>query len=322
MMIDVFEGDVRAAPLDILILKFADRHHGADLAVASALGNTHVSVDVGRHRFVSTDHRIEAKEVLFLGVGALHDFDYRKIAEFSRRALELVALERPSVRHVGITLHGPGYGLDELASIGSLIEGLLSALLKDNSVAGLGRGDLRVSIVEANSRRAKRIREYLNSLGRERKAPDFGGGEIFSQAAAAAVSSNGTYSKRLFAAMPFNESFLDQWELAMQPAAHDNSVVIERLDHTHFTGDIVSEIRTRIQRSAAVVALLDAHNPNVFLEVGYAWGVQKPTILLLHDEQEPPFDVKNQRLIRYSRVGQLKVLLTKEIQGLLANATI
>jgi nucleoside 2-deoxyribosyltransferase len=123
--------------------------------------------------------------------------------------------------------------------------------------------------------------------------------------------------------MPFSDDYLDQWELAMQPAAHDNQVIIERLDHgQHFTGDIVAEIRNRIERSAGVVALLDAHNPNVFLEVGYAWGVRKPAILLLHDDHDPPFDIKSQRLIRYKRVGQLKTLLTTEIKGLLASAVI
>lgn len=321
MIIEVFEGDVRTTPLDILILKFAESHRGADLAVAMALGRTPLSVESGSYRFIPTNNKIEAKEILIIGVGPLADFDYKKIATFSQDALGIVAKERPSARRIGITVHGPGYGLDELASIGSLIGGMAEALSRDHSVDGIGSGDFRVLIVESSSRRATRIREYLNSAGQERRSPEPGKGEFFSQAAASAVSSNGTYEKRLFAAMPFHESYLDHWELALQPAAHDNNIIIERLDHAYFTGDIVTEIRARIERSAAVVALLDAHNPNVFLEVGYAWGVRKPAILLLHDTHDPPFDVKNQRLIRYNRIGQLKTLLTTEIKGLLANST-
>jgi hypothetical protein len=88
--------------------------------------------------------------------------------------------------------------------------------------------------------------------------------------------------------MPFNPNFLDHWELAFQPAAHDNGLLIERLDHETFLGDIVTEIRNRISKCVAVGALLDEGNPNVFLEVGYAWGVGKPTILVLGEASEPP----------------------------------
>lgn len=268
MIIDVVKGDVRSIPVDVLVLKFAESHRGADLAVALALGRDPMTVDKGAHRFIPAKGKIGANEVLTLGVGPLRDFDYGEISAFAKKSLELVRTERPSVRHVGITVHGPGYGLDELASIGSLVNGLVDALTRDLRVDGLGSGDFRVSIIESSSRRAKRIREYLNSAGTMRAPLSLETGEFFSPAAAKAVSSNGTYERRLFAAMPFSDTYLDHWELAIQPAAHENNVIIERLDHTHFTGEIVSEIRTRIERSAAVVALLDENNPNVFLEVG------------------------------------------------------
>ena len=321
MIIDVLESDVRATPLDVLVLKYAETHRGADLAVALAMGKTPLAVDTGDHKFFPSNNRIEAKEVLVLGVGPLGDFDYREIAAFARKALQLISQSRPEARRIGITLHGPGYGLDELASIGSLVGGLVVALTQDHRVDGLGSGDFRVSIIETSSRRAKRIREYLNSAGsRPILAQD--GGELFSPAAATAISSGGTYERRLFAAMPFNDDFLDHWELAIQPAAHENNVVIERLDHAHFTGEIVAEIRTRIERASAVVALLDQNNPNVFLEVGYAWGVRKPAVLLLKEGQDAPFDVRSQRLIRYSRIGDLKATLSRELKGLLVNAAI
>lgn len=253
MIIDVVKGDVRSIPVDVLVLKFAESHRGADLAVALALGRDPMTVDKGAHRFIPAKGKIGANEVLTLGVGPLRDFDYGEISAFAKKSLELVRTERPSVRHVGITVHGPGYGLDELASIGSLVNGLVDALTRDLRVDGLGSGDFRVSIIESSSRRAKRIREYLNSAGTMRAPLSLETGEFFSPAAAKAVSSNGTYERRLFAAMPFSDTYLDHWELAIQPAAHENNVIIERLDHTHFTGEIVSEIRTRIERSAAVV---------------------------------------------------------------------
>jgi hypothetical protein len=314
MIIDVVEADVRTAPVDVLVLKFAEMHRGADLAVALALDRGALEVPVGQHRFVASNGRVEAKEILVLGVGPLSDFEYGAISKFAWKSLTTIANERPSVRHIGVTIHGPGYGLDELASIASLVEGLVMALAADRSVDGLGSGDFRVSIIESSSRRARRIREYLASaslngaVGRrplETRSPT-----------AEAISNGGRYNRRLFAALPFKDEFLDHWELALQPAAHENRFVIERLDHEHFTGDIVAEIRTRIERSTGVVALLDDHNPNVFLEVGYAWGVKKPALLLLREGVDPPFDVRGQRLIRYQRIAQMKTLLSAELRSI------
>jgi hypothetical protein len=160
MIIDVLEGDVLEKNLDVLILKYADEHHGADSAVSRALGIP-LKVSKGEHRFFPTLGKLKTKEILVLGVGPLALFDYRQIWEFAEKALLTIERERPAARRVGITIHGPGYGLDELASVDSVLSGLQAALLKRPSVDGLGSGDLRVFIVELNRRRANRLREYL-----------------------------------------------------------------------------------------------------------------------------------------------------------------
>ena len=49
--------------------------------------------------------------------------------------------------------------------------------------------------------------------------------------------------------MPFKTSFLDHWEFALEPAAHANNMIIERLDHEHFVGEILAEIRNRIDEN-------------------------------------------------------------------------
>jgi nucleoside 2-deoxyribosyltransferase len=110
--------------------------------------------------------------------------------------------------------------------------------------------------------------------------------------------------------------FLDHWDLALQPAAHEANLLIERLDYEHFTGDIVSEIRRRVSKCVAVVALLDEGNPNVFLEIGFAWGLGKPTILALHQDGNPPFDVRGHRILRYERIGVLKSIVARELAEL------
>jgi len=61
---------------------------------------------------------------------------------------------------------------------------------------------------------------------------------------------------------------------------------------------------------------LTTANPNVFLEVGYAWGKGRPTILLVRDHDELPFDVRGQRCLVYGKIRELEEALAKELKGL------
>jgi nucleoside 2-deoxyribosyltransferase len=56
-------------------------------------------------------------------------------------------------------------------------------------------------------------------------------------------------------------------------------------------------VRERIETSCGLIGLLNSGNPNVFLEIGYAWAKGIPTILVLKKGQEAPFNVKSQRSI-------------------------
>lgn len=311
MQIEAQHADIVEVGVDVLVLKYANGYHGADQAVASALGLPNLQLQQGEHKFFPTGGKIAAREVLFIGVGVLRNFDYAQISRFAAAALEIVQRERPSALWIGITVHGPGYGLDELASIDSLVSGMRSSppLLAASRPEGL-----RVSVIDRNERRISKLSDYLDA---ELRRPTASG--RFSPQAAREISSSGTYEKRLFAAMPFGEKYLDHWEFALEPAAHKNKVVIERLDHEHFVGEILSEIRTRIEKASAIVAVLDDNNPNVFLEVGYAWGIRKPAILALHAESPAPFDVSGHKLIRYSRLGDLREQLEESLKGLLEN---
>jgi hypothetical protein len=304
----VFNGDVTQVETDILILKYAGHPFGADHAVATAL-NKEFLVENGKYQFFATEGKIRAKEVLVLGVPSLVNFEYSEIEEFGRSALKTIAQQRPQVASVASTLHGPGYGLDELAATDSLVRGLIAG-----SQSFTDR-PLELILVERAASRADRLIKYLK-IDQPVPRSVQTGMQRFDTEVAQSISDGGSYQKRLFAAIPFGDEYMDHWELALQPAAHENGFVIERLDHESFTGDIVAEIRNRITKCAAIVAILDAANPNVFLEVGYAWGVGKPAILLLSEKGEAPFDVKGHRIVRYGRLGALKSTLTAELKSL------
>lgn len=121
---------------------------------------------------------------------------------------------------------------------------------------------------------------------------------------------------RLFVAMPFADEFLDEFEIGFHKAAKENAFICERLDLESFTGDIVAEIRKRIIGSNGVIALLNNLNPNVFLEIGFAWAHEKPTILVARDGLKLPFDVSGHRCIRYRSIVELRRALSSEIAAL------
>jgi hypothetical protein len=71
-----------------------------------------------------------------------------------------------------------------------------------------------------------------------------------------------------------------------------------------------------------VIADLTAPNPNVYLEVGYAWGLEIPTVLLVKGSSDAlTFDVRGQRCLIYESIQQLEEKLKRELQGLVKAAS-
>jgi nucleoside 2-deoxyribosyltransferase len=67
----------------------------------------------------------------------------------------------------------------------------------------------------------------------------------------------------------------------------------------------------------AIIAVLTGANPNVYLEVGYAWGKGRPTILITDDAEAPRFDLRGQRYLKYRRIKDVEETLTRELRILL-----
>jgi hypothetical protein len=63
-----------------------------------------------------------------------------------------------------------------------------------------------------------------------------------------------------------------------------------------------------------IIAVLIGANPNVYLEVGYAWGKGRPTILVTEDD--PRFDLQGQRYLRYRHIKDVEKMLTRELRVL------
>jgi hypothetical protein len=124
----------------------------------------------------------------------------------------------------------------------------------------------------------------------------------------------------VFVAMPFAPEFDDYFHYGIQQAVNTAGFLCERADLATFTGDVIVWVKERIDSARLLVADLSTANPNVYLEVGYAWGKGIPTVLLARDRADLKFDVKGQRCLLYTSIRRLEELLTRELGGLKSRA--
>ncbi len=88
------------------------------------------------------------------------------------------------------------------------------------------------------------------------------------------------------------------------------------MDETHFTGDILDRITGGIAAASFVIADLTEGRPNVYLEVGYAWGRGVPVLFVAKKGEKLHFDVSTHRCIFYGRFTQFARDLEELIRGI------
>jgi len=319
--ITVQAGDVLTFDADVLALKYAQELYGADMAVYERLAASEHEPrlpKVAGFTFHDSKGAIVPRHVLFVGVKPLREFGYAEIREFGRKALASLAGEFPETRHLALTIHGPGYGLDEVEAFESELAGVVEAITHSDFPDQL----TTITFVERNSGRARRL---SSSLRRVLQEGTITLDESVRPLAALGATAEATlrtagYSSagkpHIFVAMPFVESMDDVFHYGIQGAVNSAGFLCERADLSAFTGDVMSWVKQRIASAELVVADLSSANPNVYLEVGYAWGCRIPTVLLAKDVGDLKFDVKSQRCIVYKSIKHLEDALRKELQAL------
>jgi hypothetical protein len=320
--IAVVTGDITHRPCDLLVLKHADGFYGVDELVAICIG---FDADVENGAFAFAPARnIAPRSVLFLGVGDLFAFRYAQIRSFARKALKLAAGNDNSIEVICSPLHGVSYGLDEREAFLSLVAGFLDAIASGEYPRALRK----IEIVELENRRAERMSQALDEVMKSHGQPTpplgWNGLEpsVLNPVSTAHddLSSFGAGSEKkakVFVAMPFSEEHSDVWDIAVQESCSSAGILCERLDEEAYTGDIMAELKERLRQGSGVVALLDGSNPNVFLEIGLAWGMGQPTVLMAKKGSDLPFDVRGQKCLHYTSIANLRTLLTSELNALI-----
>lgn len=311
--------DAFLAPVDVLALKYAQAAYGADKEALRRLGKFTQDADLpeaGGVLSIATTGDIAAPLIVLVGTVPLRYFEYAEIREFARRAVASARGDGATATHLGMTMHGVNTGLDEAEAFTAQLAGLLDALRRREWPEEL----TTVTIFERDEKRARRIGPILERvLPREigeqtaRASAKPGGSEEIESAGL------GSRSKpHVFVAMQFGTDTDDIYHYGIQSAVRSSGLLCERIDAVAFTGDILTQIKSRIDSAALVVADLSAANPNVYLEVGYAWGRGIPTVLLARNANELRFDVQSQRCVLYSSIRDLEAKLTAELRHILS----
>jgi hypothetical protein len=264
----------------------------------------------------------------------LGKFSYKEIRAFSATVLRILAKEAPKIRHLAMTIHGAVYGLDEvealLAQIGGYTDAIQAELLPNSLTA--------ITIVERDTNRLQRLQSALerNSPASPfvtRTAPghyllrkpyldtQLASVELEQSRIEKAGTGSGK-TPHVFVAMPFSDDYTDVFYYGIQKPIHAAGFLCERTDHQAFTGDIFERVKQMIETATLVIADLTSSNPNVFLEVGYAWGKARPTILIAHQSQELPFDIRNHKCLKYPNIKKLEESLSYEISALQSHKVI
>lgn len=316
--IEIIRDDVISAKADVLILKHAQSFHGADESVylrltqASVCGPNEIHPELGQEVLVASEGAVAATNVLFLGTQRIREFRYEEIWHFAKRAIETLAKRLPDVQTIATTVHGAGYGLDIAESFRHMIFGFQQGLTS-HPLKGLKR----IVFVERNARRFEMLESAVGNF--ELVLPSADRSLSSTKSPNSPPPSPPPTSKIVFVAMPFSDDFEDVYQFGIYQTVHRCGYVCEKVDESVYAGSIVDRIVAGIQSAEFVIADLTEARPNVYLEVGFAWGLNKPVILVAKEGERLHFDLSHHKCLFYRNITRLSEMLEKTIKDLFPN---
>lgn len=317
--VSVHHGEAFDVKADAMILKYGKTSYGLEKIVereflrAGQPLTDKLPTAVGQYYYTPSKHITKTQGVLFVGIPPLEDFGYQEIREYGKTALAALAVADRTVNSIVMTIQGPRLGLDDNEAFSCQIAGMLDSIAANQYPPELHE----IIFVERSATTAAVLQRVIADL--------FPTGYIATAAAQnppdttetlKSVGAKSENKKAVFVAMPFAASFDDCYHYGIQGAVHAMGYLCERADLNSFTGDVMEFVKERIASSDFVIADLTTANPNVYLEVGYAWGLNKKTVLLIKDANELEFDTRGQRCLQYTTIKDLENKLKNEIASL------
>lgn len=178
------------------------------------------------------------------------------------------------------------------------------------------------SEIARNGLRHRPSNSALRILGNRRAAPK----EVATALATLLRSFRDRHIGRsaVFLAMPFVTEFRQRKsaERALIRACRELGLPVDIARDTLADKPLITEILSRIERSAAVVAYLDLARPNVYFEAGYALGLGRSVVLCIRCGEDPAFDVQAFEQIRWRDIEDLERKLLIRLRALVKHRKI
>jgi nucleoside 2-deoxyribosyltransferase len=311
-------GDITEFEADIILLKYAQRFFGADLQVALLLHEKGVNYEEispaeGSYSLIDTQGVTKAKQALFVGTVDLFSFTYEKIAQLGRDSLAMLARAVPSARHMAMTIHGPGFGFDESEALRFQIAGYLDAIQNGTYPPNLER----ITIVEFRESRIPRLQavseEIFSTTSFARPLPHKKGYSLnifkTTQVELPAEVQPVHTKAGVYVIMPLTADTEDIFYYGIQQPAHSQGLLCEQLEITALSEEIFSQAKQRIIAARVVIAEVTRADPPTYLQLGYAWGKNRPTIVVAHEQA-----VVDVPCVRYTSIKHLETLLNTSLE--------
>jgi nucleoside 2-deoxyribosyltransferase len=122
-------------------------------------------------------------------------------------------------------------------------------------------------------------------------------------------------TKKIFVVMPFAQEFNDVYILGIREVAEKLGFVVERSDDVEHIESIIDVIREKIRRCDGVIADTTGRNPNVFYEIGFADGTERPVVLVCRESEPIPFDLAGTNFIKYASIVDLRERLERRLRA-------
>jgi hypothetical protein len=314
----IHTGNVQEIRADILVLKFAETFHGADYQISAKLGLTEQGLtqkipELWDHTLLPSHPIIASSYILFLQVGSLWTFQYEQIRRFASDSLRILTKIAPGVKHIAMTIHGTGYGLDEYEAFRSQIAGFFDAFRNKLYPSQLER----ITIVEINPDRANRLRTILSlatpeNINTEIQLLD-NAQRIWFSSDIKSAGNHSTMKPLVFVTFNPDNDFDDVYYYGIQDPVSALGYICER-SPSYTSKEDVNHVKDRINQASIVIADLSTTDLRLYFEIGYALGREKRLLLIQKESSTKHENIIGVNPITYKKIRDLEEKLSKEIK--------
>jgi len=316
--------NIASIDADVIALKHMWDFYGADLVIADLLlmnGLTEretLFVKPGDYALVEGGDVIGAAQALFVGTRQARLFDYQDVQELARRTLEILAEQAPQTQHLAMTMHGAGSGLDETQALIAQLNGYLGAFEARTYPPALER----ITIVEMNQPRLARLRVALeasfNGLDYVRREDD---GWRYDLQQAGDDSGAGAVPEKPHAYVILADEPGDTFYYGIQQPIHANGLLCEPGPPGLLEDpELMQKAQQQISGATVVVADLTEADARVHLQLGYAWGRERPVIMVA--KAGAPLSFPAPDCLRYETIHHLETQLYATLSDLKAQGAL